>query len=214
MLKRAYSLLEVKEVTEEDDAYVVRGIATTPTPDRVNDIVDPLGATFAPQIPLLWQHNAEKPVGITELGKPTKKGIPFVSRIPKVKEAGALRDRIEEAVQSIRYKLVAAVSIGFRVLNDAVERLQSGGYRFLETEILELSLVTIPAQPDAKITGIKSIDDRLQAASGRKRSAVSLIKSPPASRETTPVRKRGPVQLIPRKYDRGKEDPARSNQGS
>jgi HK97 family phage prohead protease len=214
MLKRAYSLLEVKEVTEEEDAYIVRGMATTPTPDRVNDIVEPLGATFAPQIPLLWQHNAEKPVGITELGKPTKKGIPFVSRIPKVKEPGILRDRIEEAVQSIRYKLVAAVSIGFRLLNDAIERLQNGGYRYLETEILELSLVTIPAQPDAKITGIKSIDDRLRAASGHKRSGVSLIKSSPASRDITPARKRGPVQLIPRKYDRGKEDSAGSDQGS
>lgn len=181
MLNRAYSLLEVKEVTEDDDAYVVRGMATTPTPDRMNDVVDPLGATFAPQIPLLWQHNYEKPVGITELGKPMKKGIPFVSRIPKVKEAGALRDRIEEAVQSIRYKLVAAVSIGFRVLNDAIERLENGGYHYLQTEILELSLVTIPAQPDAKITGIKSIDERLRAASGQKQSHVVKLVTPGVS---------------------------------
>jgi HK97 family phage major capsid protein/HK97 family phage prohead protease len=178
MLKRAYSLLEVKEVTEEEDAYVVRGMATTPTPDRMNDVVDPLGAKFAPQIPLLWQHDSDKPVGITELGKPTKKGIPFVSRIPKVKEAGTLRDRIEEAVQSIRYKLVAAVSIGFRILNDAIERLENGGYHYLETEILELSLVTIPAQPDAKITGIKSIDTRLRAASGHTQKGVFRLPSP------------------------------------
>lgn len=198
MLKRAYSVLTVKEIQEETDFYTIKGMATTPTPDRMDDIVEPLGATYAETIPLLWMHDNEKPVGQVNLGKAMKKGIPFTARIPKIKEAGALKDRVDEAVQSIKYRLVAAVSIGFRVLNNAIERLENGGLRFLQTEIMELSLVTIPAQPEAVITGIKSIDTQLLAASGHKRSSVSLIKSPPASRETT-VRKRGPVQLIPRK---------------
>lgn len=199
MLKRAYSLLEVKEVAEEGDFYVIRGMATTPTPDRVDDVVEPLGAKFAETIPLLWQHYHDKPVGHAQFGKPTKKGIPFVARLPIIKEAGALKDRVDEAIQSIKYRLVAAVSIGFRVLNNAIERLATGGLHFLETEIMELSLVTIPANAEANITSIKSIDTKLRAASGlTQRGGVSLIKSPPASRETT-VRKRGPVQIIPRK---------------
>jgi HK97 family phage major capsid protein/HK97 family phage prohead protease len=174
-VQRAYSVLHVKEITEDQDFYTVTGIATTPTVDRMRDIVDPLGATFAEEIPLLWQHSADKPVGTTRLGKPTKKGIPFSAKIPNVREAGVLRERIQEAIQSIKYRLVAAVSIGFNVLNKAYELLEDGGLRYLETEILELSLVTIPAQPDAVITGIKSIDTQLLAASGtRDRRVVHL----------------------------------------
>ncbi len=167
MLRRAYSLLEVKELGEDGQYHVIKGMATTPTPDRMNDIVDPTGATFAETIPLLWQHEASKPVGHTKFGKPTKSGIPFTAWLPKIKEAGALRDRVEEAIQSIQYRLVGAVSIGFRVLNDAIESLDNGGLKFLETEIMELSLVTIPANAEATITSIKSLDRGILAASGR-----------------------------------------------
>jgi HK97 family phage prohead protease len=176
IIQRAYSLIEVKAVEEDGEHYFFRGTATTPTPDRMKDVLDPFGARFASVIPLLWQHDAVKPVGLTTLGTPTKKGIPFDSRIPIVKEAGALKDRIDEAVQSVRYKLVAAVSVGFRVLNDAVERLKDGGLLFKEYEIMELSLVTIPAQAEATISYIKSIDREQLAASGRKQFApVRLI---------------------------------------
>lgn len=198
MLQRAYSLIEVKEVAEEADFHVIRGTATTPRPDRMSDVVEPLGATFAETIPLLWQHDSTKPIGQAKLGKPTSKGIPFVATIPIVREAGALKDRIDEAVQSIRYRLIAAVSIGFRVLNGAVETIkETGGLRFLETEILELSVVTIPAQADATISTVKSIAQGYAATSGQKRvSPVRLITPPGVSGK--PARK-GISLLTPRK---------------
>lgn len=210
MLNRAYSVLEVKEISDDGEFYTINGMATTPTPDRVNDIVNPLGATFASEIPLLWQHMHDKPVGIAQLGKPTKKGIPFKARMPIVKEDGTLKTRIEEAIQSVKYRLVAAVSIGFRVLNGAVERIADGGYQYNETEILELSLATIPAQQDATIASVKSlyesvksIDTQQRAASGQTlRRAVNLIQSPGVSGNpkaaTAKAAKRGPVKLIPR----------------
>lgn len=178
MLKRAYSVLNVKEIAQEGDFYVIKGIATTPSTDRMGDIVEPLGATFAPKIPLLWQHQADKPVGHAEFGKPTKNGIPFTAKLPIIKEAGVLKDRVDEAIQSIKYRLVAAVSIGFRVINDAIERIDTG-LRFLETEIMELSLVTIPANAEANITNIKSIDQKLLAASGKSQSRVVRLESSP-----------------------------------
>jgi hypothetical protein len=48
-----------------------------------------------------------------------------------VMEPGALKDRIDEAIQSIKYNLVAAVSIGFRAIRDKIEFLEDGGIRFL-----------------------------------------------------------------------------------
>ena len=179
-MHRAYSMIAVKAIDEVAEYWTVKGLATSPKPDRLNDIVDPLGATFAAEIPLLWQHRHSEPVGHTYLGKPTRNGIPFEARIPKVKEAGALKDRVDEAVLSLKYRLVGAVSIGFRVLEDALEFLDNGGIKFAKTEILELSLVTIPAHMDATISSVKSLDREARAASGIQRSAVRLPSSTPA----------------------------------
>lgn len=163
-MKRAYALLNVKAIVERDDEYVIEGIASTPRPDRMKDIVDPMGARFSVPMPLLWQHKSDKPVGRVEWAKPTKDGIPYRAHLPKVKEAGTLRERIEEAVQSMKYRLVGAVSIGFDAIEGKVELLKTGGLKFLEWEWLELSLVTIPANPDATITSLKSMDEDARAA--------------------------------------------------
>lgn len=151
---RAYSVLEIKSVDSED--RVIAGIATTPEADRVGDIVDPMGARFAKSIPLLWQHQHDKPVGTAEFGKATKSGIPFTASIAKIAEPGPLKDLVDMAWQSVKAKLVRGVSIGFRALG--YEPLESGGLKFTETEIYELSLVTIPANASATIQTIKAMD--------------------------------------------------------
>jgi len=151
---RAYSFLTIKSVS--DDKRIIRGVATTPAVDRVGDIVDPLGVKFTNPLPLLWQHQHDKPIGTVKFDKPTKDGITFEAEIPTIEEAGALHDRIEEAWQSIKIGLVRAVSIGFRALEYAF--LDEGGIRFMKTEVYELSAVTIPAQPEAVMTSIKNMD--------------------------------------------------------
>lgn len=164
MTDRAYSLLEVKSV--DDESRVITGIATTPTPDRVGDIVEPMGASFAPELPLLWQHRHDQPVGTVKFGKPTDRGIPFTATIAKIAEEGALKSRVDEAWQSVKARLVRAVSIGFRALEYAF--MDDGGTRFTKTEIMELSLVTIPANAQATIQSIKQFDAEAMAATGRK----------------------------------------------
>lgn len=159
---RAYSLLEIKSL--DDDKREITGVATTPSPDRMGDIVDPLGASFAPEIPLLWQHQHDKPVGMVKFDKPTKNGITFKASLPVIPDAGPLKDMVDMAWQAVRAKLVRGVSIGFRPIEYSF--IEGGGIRFSETEIYELSLVTVPAQADATIQTIKSIDTALRAASG------------------------------------------------
>jgi HK97 family phage prohead protease len=166
LMDRAYSIVNIKEVDEE--RRVIRGIATTPSVDRVGDIVEPGGVRVAADIPLFLYHDSKQTVGRARLGKGSKTGIPFEASLPHVKEAGRLKDRVDEAWQMLKYRLITGVSIGFNVLNENYERMKDGGLRFLETEILELSLVPIPANADATITSIKSI--ALQAASGRTQS--------------------------------------------
>ncbi len=161
--RRAYSFLTIKTVNEEK--RIIRGIATTPAVDRVGDIVEPLGVKFNNPMPFLWQHDARKPIGTVKFDPPTKDGITFEAELPVMGEPGTLKDRIDEAWQSIKLGLVRAVSIGFRAVEYSF--MENGGIKFTESEVYELSAVTIPAQPEAVMTSIKNMD-----AAG-----VALIKS-------------------------------------
>ena len=161
-MNRAYSLLNIKSF--DDDKRIIEGIASTPTPDRCGDIVNPLGAKFKLPLPLLWQHNSEQPIGEVEFAKPSKDGIPYRARIAQLDEPGTLKDRLDEAWHSIKLGLVRAVSIGFNPLKYAF--LSEGGIEFDEWEWLELSAVTIPANADAIISTIKAFDRAERIAAG------------------------------------------------
>jgi HK97 family phage major capsid protein/HK97 family phage prohead protease len=172
---RAYSLLEVKHI--EEDARVITGVATTPTPDRVGDVVEPLGVAFNNPMPLLHHHRSDQPVGFVTFGTPTKKGISFTARLPKIADVGVLKDRVDTAWGEVKAGLVRGVSIGFRPLE--TERLDDGGLRFLKSEVMELSLVTIPANAEATIQTVKSFDTEARAATGNEAKGVKP--TPPVS---------------------------------
>lgn len=163
-MDRAYSILDIKAI--DGEKRQITGTATTPEPDRVGDIVEPLGVKYKNPLPLLWQHQSDKPIGLVRFDKPTKDGVTFRADIAKIEEPGNLKDRVDEAWQSIKAGLIRGVSIGFRALERSL--MKDGGFRFIETEVLELSLVTIPANANTTIETIKSIDAELLAASGRK----------------------------------------------
>lgn len=157
-MQRAYALIEGKAAVERTPGkFIIRGTATTPTPDRYGDIVEPMGARFKLPLALLWQHRAEQPVGTVTKAGALPSGIPFEAELPDIKE-GNLGARIQEAIASVEAGLVRAVSIGFRPLPDGMEVLDPNTYaiRFTEWEWLELSLVTIPANSEATIEAAKA----------------------------------------------------------
>lgn len=162
MQNRAYAILDVKSVDE--NSRTIRGIATTPAVDRVGDIIEPEGVKFDNPMPFLWQHNHDQPIGTVEFNEPTKSGVRFEAKLPVIEEAGTLRDRIEEAWQSIKAGLVRAVSIGFRPVEYSF--MDNGGIRYSQVDVYELSAVTIPANSEALITSVKSIDAALRKEAG------------------------------------------------
>ncbi len=179
-MNRAYSLLEIKAV--DDDARVITGIATTPSPDRMDDVVEPKGAQFKLPIPFLWQHNHDQPVGQVTKATVTDAGIEVTVELAKVDEPGTLKDRLDEAWQSIKAKLVRGLSIGFSPIESA-NIDGSWGRRFLKWEWLELSAVTVPANAGASIQTIKSIDRELRAATGT--FALPVVRITPAGASAT-----------------------------
>lgn len=155
-MKLAYSLLEVKSVN--DDEWKLEGIATTPTPDRVDDVVEPKGAQFTLPVPFLWQHDKRQPIGNVTEAQVTDDGIKVVIQLvkPDEVESEELKKRLQEAWDSIKTGLVRGLSIGFRGL-EVADIQGTWGYKFIKWDWYELSAVTIPANQEATITGIKTL---------------------------------------------------------
>ena len=159
---RAYAVFETKALDEKRRIFT--GWATTPAPDRVQDTIDPMGATFKNPLVLLHQHRHDAPIGSVKFDKPTEKGIQFTAEIPVIDEPGPLKDRVDTAWGEIKAGIVRAVSIGFRPLKYAYR--EDGGIDFQEVEIYELSTVSVPANAQAVISAIKSLDKAAMVKAG------------------------------------------------
>lgn len=160
-MNQAYSLLTIKSVDEEKG--IVYGIATTPVTDRVDDIVEPKGAKFTLPLPFLWQHNDQKPVGNVIKADVKDDGIHVEIQMVLAEQVKSenLKERLQEAWDSIKTGLVRGLSIRLRGLKIA-DIQSSWGIHFFEWEWLELSAVTIPANQEATITGIKALSQANQ----------------------------------------------------
>lgn len=177
----AYSLLELKAADEEK--RILTGIASTPAPDLCDDIVEPLGAVYKLPMPFLWQHIRDQPVGHVTQAKITAREITVTIQMAKENEPGRLKDRLDEAWQSVRGGLVKGLSIGFLPLESAnIEG--SWGRRYLKWFWNELSAVTLACNTDAMVTSVKSLDgaplqrnmvNLIRAAEGRKTNTVKLL---------------------------------------
>lgn len=183
-MDRAYSTLEIKAL--DDETGTITGIASTPTPDRMDDIVLPEGAKYRLPIPLLWQHNHSDPIGHVTEAKVTAKGIEVVAKV-----ALGVTEDIDRYWKLMKAGLVRGLSIGFRGLK--VAQIEgSWGVEFQEWEWLELSAVTIPANAEASIATVKEF--------AAKPEAVAVPTQPPekpaASGKALPVVKlAGPARV-------------------
>jgi HK97 family phage prohead protease/HK97 family phage major capsid protein len=180
-MDRAYSTISIKSASDANGKRTFTGIATTPSTDRMGDVVDPMGMKFSLPTPFLWQHDSRDPIGWVRSAKASKSGITVECEIASIAEPGPLKDRLDKAWQMLKAGLVRGLSIGFNSIEAA--RIEGTyGLHFLKTELLELSAVTIAANADCSITSIKSIDQALLAASGHKQGAAD--RPPPGASGT------------------------------
>jgi HK97 family phage prohead protease len=184
---RAYSKFEIKAV--DDAKRIISGIATTPTADRMGDIVEPDGAVYDLPLPFLWMHDSTQPVGHVIAAKVSKTGITVDVQLAQTDKPGMLKDRLDEAWDTLNLKLVRGLSIGFAPIEYTIIE-ETWGLHFQKWSWLELSAVTIPANVDASISAIKRFDNSALAALGRqKRNVVSLIKTcPGVSGKNRPIK--------------------------
>lgn len=174
---RTWATLQIKALDEVSRTF--EGIATTPSTDRVGDIVEPLGAQFTLPLSFLYQHDHDQPIGEITEAKATKAGIKVKGHVKTLDGPPSLKERLDVAWAEMKAGLVRGLSIGFRPIEWELidEKDPWGGIRFLKWAWYELSAVTIPANADASITSIKSID-RTLAQAGKRRTGVSLVINP------------------------------------
>ena len=199
-MNRAYAVLEFKAMQEEDGKRRFTGIATTPTADRVGDIVDPKGAEFKLPIPLCWMHNSGDPIGWVTSAKVTASGIEVEGEVANLAEPASLKDRLDTAWAMLKSRLVRGLSIGFKPLESA--RIgDTYSYRYSRWLWLELSPVTVAANGDCSITAIKSADEAIRRAAFGAGRVVRLDPVPAGSGDTSPgdsgsqARRKGVVYL-------------------
>ena len=122
------------------------------------------------------------------MAKVTSDGIEIDAQLQQIAEPGALKDRLDEAWQSIKVGLVSGLSIGFKGVE--VERIKDTfGVRFVKWLWLELSAVTIPANAEGTIQTLKSIDVQQRAASGQEPLSHVVRLNPPGVSGPSKTRK-------------------------
>ncbi len=161
MMQRAYSTITIKSISE--DERIIEGIASTPSPDSYEDIVEPRGATYKLPLPFLKQHSSMEPIGHVISAKVSDEGITVRVKIAKVNEPASLKERLDVAWAEIKSGLVRGLSIGFSPIEWS-EIKGTYGLRYTKWTWRELSSVTIPANADASIIAIKSADQAARRA--------------------------------------------------
>lgn len=182
-MDRCYSTIEIKSFDEEKRTF--EGVASTPTADRTEDVVNPLGGEFKLPLAMMWQHGKgviKDPVGWITHAAPNKEGIPVRGQIaiPKDDYPQPLKDELNGVWVKVRDKIVRGLSLGFRPLETEPIKGSYGVY-FKRWEWLELSPVGIAANAEASIISIKSIDQQLRANGDSRPKSVRLEKLPAAA---------------------------------
>jgi uncharacterized protein len=148
------------------DEHRIRAVASTADLDRYNSVVEPSGMrAIRGTIPLLFSHDRTRPIGRIDSIENSASQITIDATITDA----AIWD-------AVKVGAIAGVSIGFLVHHAH----EDGETVWIDDwELIEVSIVTTPANANALITEVRSIMEH--AASGPASAA-------PATRTVTPAR--------------------------
>jgi len=136
------------------------------TEDLGRDIVAPGAfreslARKGPQgIRMLFQHRPEEPIGVWEELKEDRRGLFVRGRLATGVE------RAREILSLMRAGAIDGLSIGFRALEAHRDR-RRGVRRIAKADLWEISIVTFPMLPDARIRSVKHRPFASETPTGR-----------------------------------------------
>lgn len=141
--------LSVKAI---DDNYVfIKGYASTfGNVDRHRDMVIPgaFKASLAKRMPkMLKQHYMNDVIGVIDVAVEDEKGLYIEARLPKA------NSMVKDLEPLLKMGALGDFSIGYNTVDSEV--LDDGTRLLKELDLWEVSIVTIPANPEAKIESVK-----------------------------------------------------------
>ncbi|MEF3367413.1 HK97 family phage prohead protease [Methylocystis sp. 9N] len=102
----------------------------------------------ASSVKMLWQHQAAEPIGLWTSIDEDSRGLKVEGRL----DLSVARAR--EALSLMRKGAIDGLSIGFRTLRATTEK-STGLRRLHEIDLWEISIVTFPMLPQARIGAVK-----------------------------------------------------------
>jgi HK97 family phage prohead protease/HK97 family phage major capsid protein len=150
--------LEIKSTAKtEKDSIKIAGYANTVLKDRTGDIVLPEAwakgiENYRKNPVLLYQHDHSKPIGKSDIVRVDKKGI-FVEA-----SVSSAAEKMHGVQSLIRDGALKSFSVGFRV-KDASYDKNSDTFFIKDLELLEISVVSVPANQDSLFSVRKSFED-------------------------------------------------------
>jgi len=123
-------------------------------------------------VKLLYQHKSDMPIGVFDEIKEDEHGLVVKGRLDLKTQAGA------EAYELLKMGALDGLSIGFRVNPKEVSYDKRGGKRIIkEVDLMEVSLVTFPMNPQATVRSVKGEEISIREWENGLRDAFSLSRS-------------------------------------
>lgn len=160
--------LEIKAAFRTADDGTIAGVAWPfGTADRVGDMILP-GAfrkAGAP-LPMLFAHDPRDVVGVWETVGEDGRGLQVKGRflIDDVARAREVRAMVKAGA-------IGGLSIGF-IARKSLSR--AGGRSISDLDLFEVSLVSVPSHPRARVASVKSAAEALALAAAIHRAAAAL----------------------------------------
>lgn len=146
--------LEIKELDEEQGTFVGYA-AVFGNEDLAGDVIEPGAFKKTLQenarIPILWQHDAREPIGVTLEAAEDKRGLLVKGKLVLESVRG------REAYALLKAGAIKGLSIGFDTVKWAMDKTIR---RLQEIRLWEWSLVTFPANPLAEVTAVKADEQK------------------------------------------------------
>jgi len=102
------------------------------------------------RVKMLWQHDQSQPIGVWDEIREDDRGLFVRGRVLKDVQKGS------EAQALMKAGGIDSLSIGYRTV-EAMDEADGRVRKLLEIDLFEISVVTFPMLPDARITDVKSI---------------------------------------------------------
>ncbi len=148
-INKVVNAMESEVDKADDEERTIRMVGTLQTEDRLGDIIDVKGwqlKNYKKNPVILFAHDHRSPAvaKATEIEK-TDNSLIFTLQFPPV----GVYQKSDELYGLYKHKIMKASSVGFIPIDYEFRKDKEGGIHFKKQELLELSLVTVPAHQDA-----------------------------------------------------------------